>query len=153
MLCLIGSEIADKGFRNWHIYGIHTHMVTVVGCPTESKLRKVACADNKTVIFVWKVHKNLRSFSRLWVFVGYICNAFIVVDICKMLTNSFCNVDIFKRHSVSLSQKLCVWFCTLCRAETRHCYSMNILSVNTEHIKSMNADDESKRTVKTSWKS
>ena len=128
-------------------------MVAVVGCPTKRKFRQIACTDYKTAVLIWKVHQNFSTLSRLRIFIGNVCYTFIVLNIYKMLSYRCGNINFFKRNIISLCKFFGIWFGTLCCTETRHCYSVNIFSVNTEHIKSVNANNKRKCTVKTARKS
>ena len=50
-------------------------MISVISCPSESKLGHIARADHDGIFFVGHIHKNLGAFPGLGVFIGDIMHA------------------------------------------------------------------------------
>ena len=78
------------------------------GGPAESNFGKVAGADNKTAKVVCHVHKYLRAFSCLRVFVGYVSVGLLVSDIIKMNAHGIKDIYFLKGYAKCLAKLRCV---------------------------------------------
>lgn len=91
----MGGGISDKCLNqrlgNGTVHAIHAHVVTVVGGPTQGQLGQIARAHDQSTDLIAQVHKDLRTFARLTVLVGYIVHVDVVTDILKVLGNALGN--------------------------------------------------------------
>ena len=56
ILCEIVNDISDECFRDTGVEGIHTHMVPIVGTPSQSYLAEITGADDETTPLVCHIH-------------------------------------------------------------------------------------------------
>ena len=92
---IILHQMAHQGFRYGRIDGIHRHMVAIVRCPAKCQLGKITRSDNHTAGLVGKIHQNLRSLTRLSVFIRHIVFLRILSDITEMKIDSLLDIDLF----------------------------------------------------------
>ena len=83
----ITNEILCQRLWYTSIYGIHTHVVAIIGTPSQGKFAKVARADDKSVHLIAEIHQNLRTLTCLRVFISRIVYIRIMTNILKMLQN------------------------------------------------------------------
>ena len=102
-ICIIVDKMSYKRFGNRGIYTIHGHMVSIIGCPSKSKLGKVTGSHKKCSLLVCHIHKNLSTLSGLTVFIGYIMNGIIVTDITEMDIYRLFNIDLRQRSTKALA--------------------------------------------------
>ena len=92
---IILHQMAHQGFRYGRIDGIHRHMVAIVRCPAKCQLGKITSSNDHTAGLVGKIHQNLRSLTRLSVFIRHIVFLRILSDIAEMKIDCLLNIDLF----------------------------------------------------------
>ena len=53
---IVSHHILDEGLRYTCINAVHAHMVAIICCPSERKLREVTGTDNNTVERICHIH-------------------------------------------------------------------------------------------------
>ena len=101
-------------------------MVAVICAPTHCKFTQITRSDKQAVVLVCYIEQNLCAFSRLGVFVCYILDRLVMLNIFHMLNAGVLYADFFYRNAERFHQIYCVIICSVGCAETRHCYAENI---------------------------
>ena len=87
--------MAHQRFRYRSIDGIHRHMIAVVRCPPKCQFGKISRPNDHAAGLVCQVHQNLRSLTRLSVFIRHIVLFRILSDITKMKIDCLFDIDLF----------------------------------------------------------
>ena len=88
-----------KCFGDGRVYGIHRHVVTIVGSPSQCQFGEVASAHHKSSGLVGYIHEYLRPFACLTVFICHIVNHGVVCNVTEMDVHSF--GDVYFAHGDS----------------------------------------------------
>ena len=92
---IILYQMAHQGFRYGRIDGIHRHMVAIVRCPAKCQLGKITSSNDHTAGLVGKIHQNLRSLTRLSVFIRHIMLLRILSDVAEMEIDGLFDINLF----------------------------------------------------------
>ena len=111
-------------------------MITVIGRPSQSQFRHVSRSYDQAACAVGNIHQNLRTLSRLPVFIGNIMLLNILSDIPEMYRYGFPDIDFLKNSTQRAGQLAGIIVGSVRCAETRHRHGSDLLSVNSQHIKS-----------------
>ena len=93
---------AHKGFRHTAIDAVHTHVVGIICAPAECQLAEVARSDNEAADLAGIIHKDLRSFTSLDIFICYIEFIRRVTDITAVKRASLFYVNFHCMNAESL---------------------------------------------------
>ncbi|MNI34320.1 hypothetical protein D3C73_883090 [compost metagenome] len=124
-------------------------MVTVIGTPSEGKLRQIAGADHNAAILVGQIHQDLRSFPGLNVLIGQIVNILVMADILEMLQAGGLDVHYLERSAECLDQADGVVVGTVRCAETRHGDRQHIAGRAAEQLHRPHGDEQRQRGIQT----
>ena len=78
---VIADQMADQGLRHGAVDCVHGHMVSIVGCPSESKFGEISGSYNDAAGLVCQVHQHLGALSCLGILVRDICHFRIMSDV------------------------------------------------------------------------
>ena len=92
-------EALHQGLRHAGIHSIHAHLVAVVGGPSQSQFRQVACSDDDATHLVADVHEYLRAFARLTVFIDHIVHGAIMSNVFEVLCHTCCDGHLAHRDT------------------------------------------------------
>ena len=136
--------------RLWHtrIYGIHTHVVTIIGTPSQGKFAKVARTNDKSVHLITQIHQNLRTLTRLCVLISRIVYLWIMTNILKMLQNRGFNINLTNRDTKTLHECHSILIGSACCSEPWHGNAYNSLTIKSKLIKGLDNDKEGKGGIK-----
>ena len=129
------DQMAHKGFGHADVYAVHRHMVAVIGCPAERKLRHIPGSDDQTIALVGEIHQHLRALPRLSVFVGYVMLFHILTDIPKMHLHRLADIDLNELCAECLRQPAGIFVGAVRRAKARHRHRYDIASAFSKKIK------------------
>ena len=73
-------------------------MVTIVGGPSESKLREVAGAKHHSTLLIGHIHQNLSPFAGLTILICDILDLRVVTDILEMQFDSWADRNLAECH-------------------------------------------------------
>ena len=79
------NKMFYQRFGHACVDSVHRHVVAVVGGPSESKLRQVACSDYHSIALVGNVHKQLGAFTGLRVLISHVVHVYVVADVIEVL--------------------------------------------------------------------
>ena len=134
MVSSIRNHRPYECLRDAGIEAVHTHLIAVVGSPTECQLREVAGAEHHAVVFVGHVHQYLRTLARLRIFVGDIVDVDVVIDIFEMLNNGIADRDIELGNAELVHELYGIGVGTVRGAETGHRNANHLLAAHAYHI-------------------
>ena len=149
-VCAVIDKVPDQ--RLWYrsIYSVHGHLVTVIRCPTERQLGKVARANDHAAHLVGNVHQDLRALTSLSVLVHNIVNILVVADIGKVLQHGIHNGNLAQVGAKRLHQLNSVGVRAVRGAKSRHRHSYNARAVVSQLVKRSHRDEKGQRRVKSS---
>ena len=119
-ICGKTDQSAHKRFGNTAVDAVVGHMVTVIGCPAEYRLGKVTRTNDKTVAAVCHVHKHLRAFARLAVFIYDVTVVRIMPDVFEVQGNRFTDRNLTEINAKLLAKHGRVVFGSACRTKAGH---------------------------------
>ena len=126
----IAHHVLNERFGNTGINAIHTHVITIVGSPSQGKFRKVTGPYNNSAQFITQIHENLCSFASLCIFISHIMHGNVVSYIFKMLLNCICNANFPYCHTKTSHQGNGITISPICSTEAWHRHADNILTVH-----------------------
>ena len=147
-VCAVINKVPDQ--RLWYrsIYAVHGHLVTVIRCPTERQLGKVARANDHAAHLVGNVHQNLRALASLGVFVHNVVNILVVADIGEVLQHRIHNGNLAQVGAKRLHQLNRVSVRAVRGAKSRHRHSYNARAIVSQLVKRSHRDEKGQRRVK-----
>ena len=92
-------DIPYERFGNGCVNAVHGHMIAVIRCPTEREFGKIARPHDESSVFVRYIHKNLRAFSRLRIFVSHVGYFFVLSDVFKMTSYGIGYIDLAESYA------------------------------------------------------
>ena len=98
-LCNVANKVLDEGLGDAYVYGIHAHVVAVVGGPAQCQFGKVARSHDNSAEFVAQVHENLCAFACLSVFIHHVVHGHVVANVFEMLGYALGDVDFVGGYS------------------------------------------------------
>ena len=93
-LCNVANKMFDEGLGDAYVYGIHAHVVAVVGGPAQCQFGKVARSHNNSTKLVTQIHKNLCAFACLSVFIYHVVHGYVVTNVFEMLGYALGNANL-----------------------------------------------------------
>ena len=135
-VCIVADQMADESLGDGAVYGVHGHVITVVGCPSECELREISGSDYDAAGLVGDVHEHLRPLSGLTVLIGNIVNVDVVADVAEVKRNRLVEADLAEGDAELANEGAGVLIGTVGGAEAGHGDGDDAFSWKIQHVKS-----------------
>ena len=122
-------------------------MISVVSCPAECQLRKIACTDDHASGLICNVHKNLGSLTCLSILVSHIMYFRILSDIPEMDIDRILDTDFHKVRIEAFDEADRIIVSPVSCSKSRHCHSLNIFMVHAKQIKCAHRHKQRQRRI------